>query len=401
MAEHIIIEDTMPVAPLGLVIHDSCRKLGQAIDKKISEYRKHQNLNHRDTSAFFGYEKDSYIIGCEWPRFGTGEGKSVLRDTARGRDIYILADITNHSNSFTVNGFVHYMSPDDIYMDIKRVIAAIGGKAHRITVVMPFLYESRQHKRALRESLDCAMALAELADMGVNDVITFDAHDPKVQNSIPLCGFDNFLPPYEFIRSLMHYERDLTIDKEHLVVISPDEGALDRAVYFAGVLGVNTGMFYKRRDYTKVINGKNPIVAHEFLGDEIDGKDVIIIDDMISSGQSMMDTAKQLKSMNAKRVYICFTFGLFTEGIDLFDKAYDECTFEKIICTNLCYHDPEINSRPYFIEADMSEFLATVVDYMNHDIAMSKVHTTTEKIQEVLRRYNQRLETEFLADDNA
>ena len=401
MAEHIIIEDTMPVAPLGLVIHDSCRKLGQAIDKKISEYRKHQNLNHRDTSAFFGYEKDSYIIGCEWPRFGTGEGKSVLRDTARGRDIYILADITNHSNSFTVNGFVHYMSPDDIYMDIKRVIAAIGGKAHRITVVMPFLYESRQHKRALRESLDCAMALAELADMGVNDVITFDAHDPKVQNSIPLCGFDNFLPPYEFIRSLMHYERDLTIDKDHLVVISPDEGALDRAVYFAGVLGVNTGMFYKRRDYTKVINGKNPIVAHEFLGDEIDGKDVIIIDDMISSGQSMMDTAKQLKSMNAKRVYICCTFGLFTEGIDLIDKAYDECTFEKIICTNLCYHDPEINSRPYFIEADMSEFLATVVDYMNHDIAMSKVHTTTEKIQEVLRRYNQRLETEFLADDNA
>ena len=401
MAEHIIIEDTMPVAPLGLVVHDSCRKLGQAIDKKISEYRKHQNLNHRDTSAFFGYEKDSYIIGCEWPRFGTGEGKSVLRDTARGRDIYILADITNHSNSFTVNGFVHYMSPDDIYMDIKRVIAAIGGKAHRITVVMPFLYESRQHKRALRESLDCAMALAELVDMGVNDVITFDAHDPKVQNSIPLCGFDNFLPPYEFIRSLMHYERDLTIDKDHLVVISPDEGALDRAVYFAGVLGVNTGMFYKRRDYTKVINGKNPIVAHEFLGDEIDGKDVIIIDDMISSGQSMMDTAKQLKSMNAKRVYICCTFGLFTEGIDLFDKAYDECTFEKIICTNLCYHDPEINSRPYFIEADMSEFLATVVDYMNHDIAMSKVHTTTEKIQEVLRRYNQRLETEFLADDNA
>ena len=401
MAEHIIIEDTMPVAPLGLVIHDSCRKLGQAIDKKISEYRKHQNLNHRDTSAFFGYEKDSYIIVCEWPRFGTGEGKSVLRDTARGRDIYILADITNHSNSFTVNGFVHYMSPDDIYMDIKRVIAAIGGKAHRITVVMPFLYESRQHKRALRESLDCAMALAELADMGVNDVITFDAHDPKVQNSIPLCGFDNFLPPYEFIRSLMHYERDLMIDKDHLVVISPDEGALDRAVYFAGVLGVNTGMFYKRRDYTKVINGKNPIVAHEFLGDEIDGKDVIIIDDMISSGQSMMDTAKQLKSMNAKRVYICCTFGLFTEGIDLFDKAYDECTFEKIICTNLCYHDPEINSRPYFIEVDMSEFLATVVDYMNHDIAMSKVHTTTEKIQEVLRRYNQRLETEFLADDNA
>ncbi len=401
MAEHINIEDIMPVAPLGLIVHESFRELGQAVDKRIAEYRKHQNLNNRDSSAFFNYSKDSYIIDCEWPRFGTGEGKSVLRDTARGRDIYIFADICNHSNSFTVNGFVHQMSPDDIYMDVKRVIAAIGGKAHRITVVMPFLYESRQHRRSLRESLDCAMALEELANMGVNDVITFDAHDPKVQNSIPLCGFDNFTPPYEFISALIHYERDLIIDKEHLVVISPDEGALERAVYFAGVLGVNTGMFYKRRDYTKVINGKNPIVAHEFLGDEIDGKDVIIIDDMISSGGSMMDTAAQLKSMNAKHVYVCTTFGLFTEGIDIFDKAYDNCLFDKIICTNLCYHDPEINSRPYFIEADMSDFLATVVDYMNHDIAMSKVLTNTEKIQEVLRRYNQRLEMEFLADDNA
>lgn len=401
MAEHITIEDTRPVAPLGLIVHESCKDLGIAIDKKLAAYRKSENLKHRDTCAFFGYEKDSYIIDCEWPRFGTGEGKAVLRDTSRGMDIFILADVCNHSNYFTVNGFVHYMSPDDIYMDIKRIIAAIGGKAHRITVIMPFLYESRQHKRSLRESLDCAMALAELADMGVNDIITFDAHDPKVQNSTPLCGFDNFTPPYEFISSLIHYERDLIIDKEHLVVISPDEGALDRAVYFAGVLGVDTGMFYKRRDYTKVINGKNPIVAHEFLGDDIDGKDVIIIDDMISSGGSMIDTARQLKAMNAKRVYICCTFGLFTEGIEMFDKAYDECTFEKIICTNLCYHDPEINNRPYFIEADMSEFLATVVDYMNHDIAMSKVHTNTEKIQEVLSRYNRRLEMEFLADDNA
>ena len=401
MAEHIDIEDIRPVAPLGLIVHQSCRDLGNAVDKRIAEFRKHQNLKNRDSGVFFEYEKDSYIIDCEWPRFGTGEGKAILHDTARGKDIFIITDVCNHSISFTVNGFVHYMSPDDIYMDLKRIIAAIGGKAHRITVVMPFLYESRQHKRTFRESLDCAMALAELADMGVNDVITFDAHDPKVQNSTPLCGFDNFTPPYEFISSLIHYERDLIIDKDHLIVISPDEGALDRAVYFAGVLGVNTGMFYKRRDYTKVINGKNPIVAHEFLGDNIDGKDVIIIDDMISSGGSMIDTARQLKAMNAKRVYICCTFGLFTEGIEQFDKAYDSCVFEKIICTNLAYHDPVINSRPYFIEADMSDFLATVVDYMNHDIAMSKVHTNTEKIQEVLTRYNRRLETEFLADDNA
>ncbi len=401
MAEHISIEDIRPVAPLGLIVHESCRDLGMAVDRKIAKFRRKHNLSHRDAEAFFGYEKDSYLLDCEWPRFGTGEGKAVLRDTARGRDLFILADVCNHSRSFTVNGFVHYMSPDDIYMDIKRIIAAVAGKAHRITVVMPFLYESRQHKRSLRESLDCALALGELADMGVNDIVTFDAHDPKVQNSTPLCGFDNFTPPYEFIKALIHYERDLIIDKEHLVVISPDEGALDRAVYFAGVLGVDTGMFYKRRDYTKVINGKNPIVAHEFLGDNIDGKDVIIIDDMISSGGSMIDTARQLKAMNAKRVYICTTFGLFTEGIEMFDKAYDKCIFDKIICTNLCYHDPEINSRPYFIKADMSEFLATVIDYMNHDVAMSKVHTNTEKIQEVLRRYNKRLGMEFLADDNA
>lgn len=401
MSEHITIEDTMPVAPLGLIVHDSCKDLGAQVNSIISKFRKRQNHNYRDSVAFWGYEKDSYLIDCNWPRFGTGEGKAVLKDSVRGMDVYILTDVCNHSLTFTVNGFMHHMSPDDIYMDLKRIIAAIEGKAHRITVIMPFLYESRQHKRSMRESLDCAMALSELKDMGVDDVITFDAHDPKVQNSIPLCGFDNFTPPYEFISALIHYEKDLIIDKDHLIVISPDEGALDRAVYFAGVLGVDTGMFYKRRDYTKVINGKNPIVAHEFLGDNIDGKDVIIIDDMISSGGSMIDTAKQLKAMNAKRVYICCSFGLFTEGISLFDKAYDECAFEKIICTNLCYHDPEINSRPYFIEANMSEFLATVIDYMNHSIAMSKVHTNTEKIQDVLTKYNKRIEDIYSADDNA
>lgn len=399
MANHILLEDTMPVAPFGIIVHDTCKDLGCQVDKMISTFRKSENQNFRDSLAYWGYEKESYIIDCEWPRFGSGEGKGVLIDTVRGKDIYILADITNHSLSFKVNGFEHHMSPDDIYMDIKRIIAAIAGKAHRITVVLPFLYESRQHKRSMRESLDCAMALEELAAMGVNDVITFDAHDPKVQNSIPLCGFDNFTPPYEFVNALIHYEKDLIIDKDHLIVISPDEGALDRAVYFAGVLGVNTGMFYKRRDYTKVINGKNPIVAHEFLGDDIDGKDVIIIDDMISSGGSMIDTARQLKDMNARRVYICCTFGLFTEGVSMFDKAHDQGIFEKIVCTNLCYHNPIINSRPYFIEANMSEFLAVVLDYMNHDVAMSKVHTNTQKIQEVLNNYNKRIGDEILGHD--
>lgn len=395
------IEDTMPVAPLMLVVHESCKELGKEVNDLIVSFRKNQNLLHRDSVAFFDYEKDDFRADFSCPRFATGEGKAVLNESVRGRDVFILADVCNHSLTYKVCGYVNHMSPDDIFMDIKRIIASMAGKAHRITVIMPFLYESRQHKRITRESLDCAMALKELSDMGVDDVITFDAHDPKVQNAIPLCGFDNFLPPYEFIQALIHYEKDLIIDKEHLIVISPDEGALNRAVYFAGVLGVNTGMFYKRRDYTKVINGKNPIVAHEFLGDNIDGKDVIIIDDMISSGGSMIDTARQLKQMNAKRVYICCTFGLFTEGMEQFDKAYDKCYFDRIIATNLAYHTSEASDRPYYIEASMSEYLASVIDYMNHDVGLSRVHTNADKIKEILDAYNQRMQEEFFTDYKA
>lgn len=400
MINRAYIDDVIPVAPLKIICHDSCNILGNQINEYLIKLRKKQNLTHRESPAFSEYECDNYLLSASTPRFGTGEGKAVLNETVRGKDLYILADITNHSKTFTVNGFVHHTSPDDIFMDIKRLIAACAGKAHRISVIMPFLYESRQHKRYGRESLDCSWALSELEAMGINNVITFDAHDPKVQNAIPLCGFDNFISPYQFIKALIHYEKDLIIDKEHLVVISPDEGALDRAVYFAGVLGVNTGMFYKRRDYTKVINGKNPIVAHEFLGDSIDGKDVIIIDDMISSGGSMIDTAKQLKAMNAKRVYICCTFGLFTEGLDAFDRAYNNCYFDKIICTNLAYHTPEIAKRPYYIEANLSEYMASIIDFMNHDIALSNLHTSTEKIQMILNNYNQRVEQEFIHGDS-
>ena len=255
---------------------------------------------------------------------------------------------------------------------------------------MPFLYEGRQHKRSGRESLDCAYALKELSEMGVSNFITFDAHDPRVQNATPLKGFDNFTPPYQFIRSLLRYEKDLIIDKDHMIVISPDEGALDRAVYFSSVLGVDTGMFYKRRDYSKVVNGKNPIVAHEFLGDNIEGKDVIIIDDMIASGGSMIDTAKQLKAMKAKRVFVCCTFGLFTEGLAAFDEAYANGVFDRVVCTNLTYLPPEILERDYFVTADMSKFLASIVDFMNHDISMGNVLTPTEKIHEVLAKYNAR-----------
>ncbi|HAG70456.1 MAG TPA: phosphoribosylpyrophosphate synthetase [Lachnospiraceae bacterium] len=384
------LERKIPAAPLSLVIMPSAEKLGAQINACLCKFRKADHSIVKSDPAFNGYVSDDYRLSFVTERFETGEGRAYLEDSARGKDIFILTDVMNHSLTYQMNGFTHHMSPDDHFQDLKRVISAINGKAHRINVIMPFLYESRQHKRHSRESLDCAIALGELQNMGVSNVVTFDAHDPRVQNSTPLNGFDNFLPPYQFIKALIHYEKDLIIDKEHLVVISPDEGALDRAVYFAGVLGVDTGMFYKRRDYSKVVNGKNPIVAHEFLGDNIDGKDVIVIDDMISSGGSMIDTSRQLKEMNAKRVFICCTFGLFTEGLSIFDEAYEKCYFDKIITTNLVYHPPGLLTKPYYIEADMSKFLASIIDFLNHDTALSRVHTPTGKIQSILKKYNNR-----------
>ena len=392
MDNNELLDGVMPVAPLKIICHESCRDLGNLINKHLKDYRKVTNNSHRSSLVFQDYEPETFLVDYTCSRFGTGEGKAALNESIRGKDLFIISDVTNHSLTYRLHGYENHMSPDDIYQDTKRLISAIAGKAHRITVVMPFLYESRQHKRHTRESLDCALALEELQHMGVSNVVTFDAHDPRVQNSTPLNGFDNFMPPYQFIKALIHYEKDLIIDKEHLVVISPDEGALDRAVYFAGVLGVDTGMFYKRRDYSIVVNGKNPIVAHEFLGDNIDGKDVIVIDDMISSGGSMIDTSRQLKEMNAKRVFICCTFGLFTEGLDIFDEAYEKCYFDKIITTNLVYHPPGLMEKPYYIEADMSKFLASIIDFLNHDTALSSVHTPTGKIQSILKKYNNREE---------
>ena len=324
----------------------------------------------------------------ECPRFGTGESKGVFHESIRGKDLFIITDVCNHSITYNVNGYTNHMSPDDHYQDLKRVIAACNGKAHRINVIMPFLYEGRQHRRSGRESLDCAFALDELYSMGISNFVTFDAHDPRVQNATPLCGFDNFTPPYQFIKALLAAENDLVVDKNHLIVISPDEGALDRAIYFATVLGVDTGMFYKRRDYSTVVNGKNPIVAHEFLGDNIEGKDVIIIDDMISSGESMLDTSRQLKEMHARRVFICCTFGLFTNGLKAFDEAYEKGYFDKVITTNLTYLPPEISTKPYFVEADMSKFTASIIDFMNHDVSLSNAMATTEKMHAVLEEYN-------------
>ena len=382
------LEHSMPVAPMKLLTTKSAMNLASKVNSYLVDFRKTLNNNVKGDPAFHGYMEDNYLIEVDCPRFGSGEAKASLSTSVRGKDIFILMDVCNHSITYQMNGYTNHMSPDDHYQDLKRIIAAINGKAHRVNVIMPFLYEGRQHKRAGRESLDCAYAIKELMDMGVSNFITFDAHDPRVQNSVPLRGFDNFTPPYQFVRALLRTEKELTIDKDHIIVISPDEGALDRAVYFANVLGVDTGMFYKRRDYSTIINGKNPIVAHEFLGDNIAGKDVIVIDDMISSGGSMIDTAKQLKKMDANRVFVCCTFGLFTDGLDAFDAAYDQGFIDKIVTTNLCYQPPELKGKPYYVEADMSKFIASIIDFMNHDASMSNIYTPTDKIHQILAKYN-------------
>ena len=384
------LEQAMPVAPIKLIATKSMETMAKNINQYLVEFRRDLNNKFKNDPAFHGYMEDDYLLPVSCPRFGSGEGKAVLQDSARGKDVFILVDVTNHSITYKMNGFTNHMSPDDHYQDLKRIISAINGKAHRINIIMPFLYEGRQHRRTGRESLDCAYMLKELNDMGISNFITFDAHDPRVANAIPIKGFDNFTPPYQFARALLRAERDLLIDKDHLIVISPDEGALDRAVYFANVLGVNTGMFYKRRDYTRIVNGKNPIVAHEFLGENIDGKDVIIIDDMISSGGSMIDTAQKLKSMNAKRVFLCTTFGLFTDGLDMFDEAYEKCYFDRIVTTNLNYQPPELMSKPYYLQADMTKFIASIIDFTNHDASMTNIYTPTEKIHQVLEKYNNR-----------
>lgn len=385
------LENAMPVAPLKIIALSSMTEMGNRINEYMVKFRQFINNDRvKNDPAFHGYIEDSYLVDVECPRFGTGEGKAIFHESIRGKDLFILVDVCNHSITYEANGFINHMSPDDHYQDLKRVIAACHGKARRINVIMPFLYEGRQHKRSGRESLDCAYALTELRNMGIHNFITFDAHDPRVQNSTPLSGFDNITTPYQFITALLNSEDDLIVEKDHLLVISPDEGALDRAIYFASVLGVDTGMFYKRRDYSVIVNGKNPIVAHEFLGDNIEGKDIIIMDDMISSGGSMLDTARQLKEMKARRVFICCTFGLFTEGFSNFDAAYEKGYFDKVITTNLTYLPPEIYEKPYFVEADMSKFITSLIDFMNHDVSLSGVNDVTEKIHNIVKEYNSR-----------
>ena len=381
--------DSLPVGRLGIIPLKSCSALGARVNVYIVDWRKDREYSHFNNLEFEGYERDSYLIQAETPRFGSGEAKGILKESVRGDDIYLMVDVCNYSLTYSVNGHLNHMSPDDHFQDIKRVIAASTGKAHRVNVIMPFLYESRQHKRTKRESLDCALALEELKDMGVANILTFDAHDPRVQNAIPLSGFDNFTPQYQFMKALFRAVPDLKVSKDHLMIVSPDEGAMHRAVYFSNVLGVDMGMFYKRRDYSTIVNGKNPIVAHEFLGDDVAGKDVIIVDDMISSGESMLDVAKKLKDRNAARVFVCTTFGLFTDGFEKFDEYYKKGYLDKVVTTNLTYLPPAVDEREYFVKADMSKFLALIIDSLNHDLTIGAVMNPTDKIHKLLQKYHQ------------
>ena len=376
--------NTIPVGPLKLAVLDSAKELGEKVNQHIIDFRIERDHEHKSNIHFAGYEADSYMVDCSCPRFGSGEAKGQIRESVRGADLFILVDVCNYSLTYKLSGHENHMSPDDHYQDLKRIISAATGKAKRINVIMPFLYESRQHKRTKRESLDCAFALQELIDMGVSNIITFDAHDPRVQNAIPLSGFDSFNPPYQFIKGLLKANPDIILDNDHLMIISPDEGAMGRAVYFSNVLGVDMGMFYNRRDYSTIVYGKNPIVAHEFLGDDVAGKDVIVIDDMISSGGSMLDVAKQVKERGAKRVFVCTTFGLFTDGFDKFDEYYEKGYISSVVTTNLTYRSPELLTKPYYVEADMSKFLAMIIDSLNHDISISCVQDPTEKIKKLI-----------------
>lgn len=379
--------ETIPVGPLGIIALNSCETLGKKIDQYLVEWRAERESEHKDSLAFAGYQRDSYLVKSKISRFGSGEGKGTIMESVRGSDIYILVDVANHSLTYSLCGHENHMSPDDHYQDVKRIISAVGGKARRITVIMPFLYEGRQHKRTSRESLDCAIALQELVRMGVDNIITFDAHDPRVQNAIPLHGFETIQPAYQFIKSLLHDQRDLKIDADHMMVISPDEGGMSRAIYMANVLGLDMGMFYKRRDYTRVVNGRNPIVAHEFLGSSVEGKDMIIIDDMISSGESVLEVAAALKARKANKIFICTTFGLFTNGLAGFDDAYQNGMIDRVLTTNLVYQAESLLQKEWYVNCDMSKYIAYIVDTLNHDSSISDLLDPNERIQNVVGRY--------------
>ncbi|MCI9387153.1 MAG: ribose-phosphate pyrophosphokinase [Lachnospiraceae bacterium] len=379
--------NSIPVGSLGIIPLRGCQELGDKVDKYLVRWRGERESEHKGSLAFAGYQRDSYIIQTKVPRFGTGEAKGMIMESVRGDDLYLLVDVTNYSLTYSLCGQENHMSPDDHYQDLKRIIAAVGGKSRRITVIMPFLYESRQHKRNSRESLDCALALQEMVSMGVDNIITFDAHDPRVQNAIPLNGFETVSPTYQFIKGLLSNVSDLTIDSDHMMIISPDEGGMSRAIYTANVMGLDMGMFYKRRDYTKIVNGRDPIVAHEFLGSSVEGKDVIIIDDMISSGESVLEVAADLKKRKARRIFAAATFGLFTSGLERFDEAYEQGLITRVLTTNLIYQRPDLLEKEWYISCDMSKYIAYIIDTLNHDSSISDLLNPNDRIHSFINRY--------------
>jgi ribose-phosphate pyrophosphokinase len=383
------ILETIPVGTLGIIALESSKTLGQKVNDYLVKWRNSRESEHKGTIAFAGYQRDSYLLNACCPRFGTGEAKGQIKESVRGSDLYLLVDVTNHSLTYTVCGKTNHMSPDDHYQDLKRIIAAVGGKARRITVIMPFLYESRQHRRTSRESLDCALALQELIHMGVDSILTFDAHDPRVQNAIPLSSLETVTTTYQFIKAMIKYVPDIRIDADHMTIISPDEGGMSRAVYYANVLGLDMGMFYKRRDYTRIVDGRNPIIAHEFLGSDLEGKDILIVDDMISSGESMLDVANELKRRKAGRIFVAAAFGLFTNGLDKFDEAYNSGLIYRVLSTNLIYQSPELLQKPYYINVDMSKYIALLIDTLNHDNSISALLNPIERIQRIMKKHHE------------
>ena len=380
--------ETLPVGRLAIIPLESCASLGSKVNHWISQWRHERESEHKSTIAFEGYERDSYIVGCSAPRFGSGEAKAMIDESVRGDDIYIMVDVCNYSISYRLGKYTNLMSPDDHFQDLKRVIAAISGKARRINVIMPYLYEGRQSKRSGRESIDCALALQELVTMGVENILTFDAHDDRVQNSTPLHGFETIRTAYQFIKALIHTVPDIKVDSDHLMVISPDEGGMNRAVYMAHVLGVDMGMFYKRRDYSvNLENGRHPVVADEFLGADVAGKDMIIVDDMISSGDTMLEIAAMLKQKNAGRIFMFSTFGIFTNGLEKFDKAYEKGLFDYLFTTNLIYQRPDLLEKPYYVSCDMSKYIALLIDALNHDMSISSLLNPVDRINTFLEKF--------------
>ena len=388
MRDEIKLE-TIPKGYLGIIPLKSCTQLGEKINKYLVKWRTDRERDYHDSMAFKNYRRDTYILDTTTPRFGSGEAKCIINESVRGYDLFIMVDVTNYSLTYRLGSLQNHMSPDDHFQDLKRVIAAAAGKARRITVIMPFLYEGRQHRRTARESLDCANMLQELVTIGVDNIITFDAHDPRVQNAIPLSGFESVTAAYQFVKGILSNVDDIKVDNDHLKIISPDEGGTDRAVYLASVLGVDMGMFYKRRDYSRIVDGRNPIVAHEFLGSSVEGKDVFIVDDMISSGESMIDVAKELKRRKANRIFCIATFGLFTSGMGAFDKAVEEGIIYKVVTTNLCYQTPELLKRDYYISCEMSKYIAYLIDTLNHDASLSDLLDPYQRIKNLVSRYNE------------